>query len=419
MILLRLTARSLWHRRTTALLTLMTIGFSVMLFLGVEKVRTETRNSFANTLSGADLIVGARSGQIQLLLYSIFRIGDATNNISWQSYELVKNHKQVAWTVPISLGDSHKGYRVLGTSESYFDHYRYGNRHLLRFEEGRRFETLYDVVLGAEVADKLGYKIGSKIVVAHGIGNASFSQHEDKPFRVVGILERTGTPVDRTLHLSLEALGAIHIDWKAGVRIPGRNLSAEEAARKELKPKQITAFLVGMKSKVATFHVQRSINNYRKEPMLAILPGVALQQLWDMVGIAEKALMLVSAIVVVAGLVGMLTVILTSLNERRRELAILRSVGARAWQILLLLTLESALLTLLGVIFGIVLLYGGIALAQPVMEAQIGIFVPLTPPSMHQWNLLGLVVVSGTLVGLIPGYRAYRYSVADGMTIRI
>lgn len=419
MILLRLTARSLWHRRSTALLTLLTIGVSVMLLLGVEKVRTETRNSFANTLSGTDLIVGARSGQIQLLLYSIFRMGDATSNISWQSYELVKNHKNVAWTVPISLGDSHRGYRVLGTTESYFDHYRYGNRHPLSFDDGRRFESLYDVVLGAEVAKKLGYTLGSRIVVAHGIGNASFSKHDDKPFRVVGILNRTGTPVDRTVHLSLQALEAIHIDWKAGVKIPGQAVSAEEAAAKELKPKQITAFLVGMKSKVATFHLQRSINNYRKEPMLAILPGVALQQLWDMVGIAEKALMLVSAIVVMAGLVGMLTVILTSLNERRRELAILRSVGARAWQILLLLTLESALLTVLGVGLGIILLYAGIGLSQSFLETQVGVFVPLTALNVYQWKLLGLVVVCGTLVGLIPGYRAYRYSVADGLTIRI
>jgi len=256
-------------------------------------------------------------------------------------------------------------------------------------------------------------------VVAHGIGNASFSKHEDKPFTVVGILERTGTPVDQTLHLSLEALEAIHIDWKAGVRIPGTNVSAEEAAKMQLQPKQITAFLVGVKSKVATFHLQRSINNYRKEPMLAILPGVALQQLWDMVGIAEKALMLVSALVVVAGLVGMLTVILTSLNERRRELAILRSVGARAWQILLLLTLESALLTLLGVGFGILLLYLGILLAQPVLASQIGVFIPLSALTFYQWQLLGVVVVCGTLTGLIPGYRAYRYSVADGMTIRV
>ncbi len=419
MILLQLTAKSLWHRRFTALLTLFTIAVSVMLLLGVEKVRTETRNSFANTLSGTDLVVGARSGQIQLLLYSVFRIGDATSNISWETYQKVSKQRQVAWTVPISLGDSHRGYRVLGTTQDYFRHYKYGNKRPLVLAQGVQFSGLYDVVLGAEVADKLGYKLGDKIVVSHGMGSTSFAKHDDKPFTVVGILERTGTPVDRTLHLSLEALEAIHIDWKAGTRIPGQTVSAEEAAKLELQPEQITAFLVGMKSKVATFQLQRVINSYRKEPLLAIIPGVALQQLWDMVGIAEKALLLVSAFVVVAGLVGMLTVILTSLNERRRELAILRSVGARAWQILLLLTLESALLTLMGIGLGILLLYGGIAVAQPILESQMGVFVPLSPLSLYQWKLLSLVAVCGILVGLIPGYRAYRYSVADGMTIRI
>lgn len=419
MILLQLTAKSLWHRRFTALLTLFTIAVSVMLLLGVEKVRTETRNSFANTLSGTDLVVGARSGQIQLLLYSVFRIGDATSNISWETYQKVSKQRQVAWTVPISLGDSHRGYRVLGTTQDYFRYYKYGNKRPLVLAQGAQFSGLYDVVLGAEVADKLGYKLGDKIVVSHGMGSTSFAKHDDKPFTVVGILERTGTPVDRTLHLSLEALEAIHIDWKAGTRIPGQTVSAEEAAKMELQPEQITAFLVGMKSKVATFQLQRVINSYRKEPLLAIIPGVALQQLWDMVGIAEKALLLVSAFVVVAGLVGMLTVILTSLNERRRELAILRSVGARAWQILLLLTLESALLTLMGIGLGILLLYGGIAVAQPILESQMGVFVPLSALSLYQWKLLSLVAVCGILMGLIPGYRAYRYSVADGMTIRI
>ena len=418
MILLRLTAMSLWHRRSTALLTLITIGFSVMLFLGVEKVRTETRSSFANTLSGTDLVVGARSGQVQLLLYAIFRIGDATSNITWESYELISKHPHVAWTVPISLGDSHRGYRVMGTSQAYFERYQYGYRQPLRFEEGRQFEELYDVVIGAEVAEKLNYEIGSSIVVAHGIGDTSFSKHDDKPFRVVGILKRTGTPVDRTLHLSLQALEAIHIDWQAGVPIPGKQVSAEEAAQMDLQPKQLTAFLVGVKSKVATFGLQRVINSYTREPMLAILPGVALQQLWNIVGLAENALLLVSALVVVVGLIGMLTVILTSLNERRRELSILRSVGARAWQILLLLTLESVLLTLGGVLLGIVLLYAGILVAQPILESHLGVYVPLSPLTQYQWTLLSVVAGCGTIVGLIPGYRAYRYSVADGMSIR-
>lgn len=420
MILLQLTVRSLWHRRFTALLTLFTIAVSVMLLLGVERVRTETRNSFAHTLSDTDLVVGARSGQVQLLLYSIFRMGEATSNISWQSYQAISQHPEVAWTIPLSLGDSHKGYRVLGTDQSYFAHYRYGQRQPLAFSAGAPFAALYDVVLGSEVAAALGYRIGSELVVAHGMGSTSFAEHDDQPFRVVGILEATGTPVDRTLHLSLQALEAIHQGWQGGVRLPGTSSqSAALQAPESLQPKAVTAVLVGMKRKAATFHLQRMINNYRKEPLLAILPGVALAQLWDLVGVAEKALLLVSGLVVVAGLIGMLSVILAGLNERRRELAILRAVGARAWQILLLLTLESVLLTLLGVVLGVVLLYGAMLAAAPMLAAQFGIHLTLVPVSGYEWQLIAVVVGCGSVAGLVPGYRAYRYSLADGMTIKV
>ena len=129
--LIGLAARSLWNRRDSAALTVFAIGISVMLLVGVETVRTCARESFARTISGTDLIVGARSGPINLLLYAVFRIGDATANVSWQSFELVSRHPDVAWAIPISLGDSHRGYRVMGTTADYFRHYRYGNRQAL------------------------------------------------------------------------------------------------------------------------------------------------------------------------------------------------------------------------------------------------------------------------------------------------
>ena len=257
MAILSLAWKSLLNRRFTALLTVMSIALSVTLLVGVERLRTEARASFANTLSGTDLIVGARSGPVQLLLYSVFRIGDATNNISWQSYQDIAAHPKVAWTVPISLGDSHRGFRVLGTSAAYFEHYRYGRDRRLAIDEGQPFADLYDAVLGAQVADELGYKIGDAIVLAHGASEVSFARHDDKPFRVAGILARTGTPVDRTVHVSLEAIEAIHIDWQSGAPIPGLAISADQARAMDLTPKAITAALVGLESKVTTFQVQR------------------------------------------------------------------------------------------------------------------------------------------------------------------
>ena len=278
MYVLKLAWRSLWNRRATALLTIFAIAVSVSLLLGVQKMRTAARDGFANTVSGVDLIVGSRSGPLNLLLYSVFRVGDATANVSWTSYQLVRKHADVAWTIPISLGDSHRGFRVLGTTNDYFEHYRFGHDRRISFAAGKPFADLYDVVLGADVANQLGYQLGDAVVIAHGVGNVSFAKHDDKPFRVTGILARTGTPIDRTLHVGLEAISAIHLDWQSGMQaMPNQRVAADEARQRDLTPDSITAFMVGMKDKAAIFQMQRALNEYRKEPLLAIIPGVALK----------------------------------------------------------------------------------------------------------------------------------------------
>ena len=421
MYLLRLALASLNNRRFTALLTVFAIALSVCLLLAVERVRNETRASFASTISGTDLVVGARSGSVNLLLYSVFRIGNATNNIRWDSYQRFAEHPRVAWAIPISLGDSHRGYRVMGTNTAYFEHYRYGRKQPLQLAEGRSFESdPFEVVLGAEVASALGYKLDDSIVLAHGVARVSLVQHDDKPFRVVGVLQRTGTPVDRTLHISLAGMEALHVDWQNGMPARGAGrIDAEQARALDLQPQQITAVLLGLNSKVATFTLQREINQYRSEPLLAILPGVALQELWSLMGTAEKALFVVSLFVVLTGLIGMLTAILTSLNERRREMAILRSVGARPWHIAALLIIEAFGLALAGTLLGLALLYIAIAIAQSPLQSLYGLYLPLAWPSAYEWGLLGAILLAALLMGSVPAWRAYRQSLADGLSIRL
>ena len=417
---LRLAVRSLRNRRTTALLTISAIAISVALLLGVEKMRSAARDGFANTVSGVDLIVGARSGQLNLLLYSVFRVGDATANVSWESYQKIARHPDVAWTIPISLGDSHRGFRVMGTNGDYFKHYRFADDREMRFAAGKPFEDLYDAVVGAEVAKQLGYSVGSKIIVAHGLGNVSFAEHDDKPFTVVGVLERTGTPIDRTVHVSLEAITAIHVDWQSGMQaLPGGQVDADQARAMDLTPQSITAFMVGMESKVMTFTMQRAINEYRQEPLLAIIPGVALSQLWNLVGIADTALMIVAAFVVLAGLLGMLTAILTSLNERRREMAILRSVGARPRHVFTLLIAEAGMLATAGVAAGVGVCYGLIFAAKPLLERRFGIFLDPGGLTAYDLAILSIIIGAGLLMGALPAWRAYRNTLSDGLTIRV
>ncbi|MGR5425463.1 ABC transporter permease [Vibrio harveyi] len=414
----KLAWKSLMNRKATAILTIMTVAISVVLLLGVERIRTQAKDSFANTISGTDLIVGGRSGQVNLLLYSVFRIGNATNNIDWKSYQEFANHRAVDWAIPISLGDSHKGFRVMGTNHSYFEHYKYGSKQPLTFSEGREFNGLFETVLGSDVAKQLGYKIGSEIIIAHGISDVGFSRHDNLPFKVVGILAPTGTPVDKTVHVSLEAIEAIHVGWESGARL-GPTPSAVELKARDFQPKQITAMLVGLKSRIQTFALQRQINTYPKEPLSAIMPGVALHELWGMMSVAEQALMAVSGFVVVAGLLGMLSSLLTSLQERRREMAILRAMGARPKHVFSLLISEASLLTFAGIITGVAGLYSILALLQPIIQQSYGIHLTLTALSPYEWMLLGFVQCAGIVIGFIPAFRAYRQSLSDGMTIRI
>jgi putative ABC transport system permease protein len=418
MIVLRLALQSLLNRWVTALLTVLAIAFSIALLLGVEKVRTGARQSFADTISGTDLIVGARSGSLNLLLYSVFRIGNATNNITWASYKDLAGRPEIAWIVPLSLGDSHRGFRVLGTTPDYFTHYKYRRGHGLELSAGKPFSDLFDAVIGADVASALGYRVGDPIVIGHGLGTVSFVAHDDKPFRVSGILAKTGTPVDRTVFVSLEAIEAIHVDWQSGARVAGQTVSADEVRRMNLEPKAITAVLIGLKSKLATFRLQRAINEYRDEPLSAILPGAALQELWGLVGTAETALQAVSAMVVATALLGMVTMVLTTLNERRREMAILRSVGARPRTILCLLMAEAGVLTVLGILLGIGLLYAALLIAQPYIDRVYGLHLTIDPPAAGEWLTLAAIALAGCVAGLLPALRAYRLSLADGMTVR-
>lgn len=418
--LLTLARKSLWNRRTTAILTAGSIAVSVALLFTVEKVRIASKDAFENTISDVDLLVGARTGGVQLLLYSVFRMGNATNNVSWESYKHFKSHPEVKAAIPMSLGDSHFGFRVLGTSKEYFDLYRFGRSQSLKLREGERFADVFDAVIGADVAKELNYEVGRKIILSHGVEKVSFQDHGDKPFTVVGILEKTGTPVDRTVHISLAGIEAIHVDWQDGAPPrPGEEISAAAVREMNLTPKSITAFLVKLNSRIGIFSVRKEINDYREEPLLAVVPGLTLQELWDTVSVAEKALVFISFAVVFGGLFGMMTMLLAALNERRREMAILRSVGAKPGHVFLMLLLEAELLVISGCLGGLAIVYLGIFSIRSWVQTNFGMYLPIEPPSSYEFALLGILVCAGGVIGVVPAWRAYRNSVGDGLSIRV
>lgn len=419
-MILRLTLASLKNRALTSVLTISSIGLSVALFVGTERLRLGARESFQGTVSGAHLLVGARGGSLQLLLYSVFHIGNASNNVSYKSYEDIRKDPAFEWTIPISLGDSHRGFRVVGTSESFYKNYRFRESRSVEFESGSAPVDLFDVAIGSDVASKLQYRTGQTIVIAHGVSAQTIQQHADKPFRVSGILKKTGTPIDRSLYVSLEGMEALHIDWQSGAAPTSEEeIPAERVRKMKLKIGAITAFLGRLKSPQVLLRKQRAISEYAQEPLTAVIPGYTLQELWAVVKYAEDALRIVTYFIVLVGLSGMFLSIYTSLNERRREMSILRSLGARSVHIVFLLFTEAAVLSGAGIVLGIALVYGLLIVFQPAIEASTGIFIPVAAMSLREWFYVLAVFLSGLATGALPAIRAYRNALIDGLSMRM
>lgn len=458
-VILQLSRKSLANRRVSVALTVLSIGLSVAMLLGVERLRREARDGFASTVSGTDLVVGARTSNVHLLLASVFRIGDLNNTIAWSSYQEVAQYPEVAWTIPISLGDMHKGYRVLATNSSYFKHLRTGTDRALSLREGRWFSRPNGAVLGSQVARELGYAIGQEIVVSHGSGDVSFVHHDEHPFTVVGILDPTGTPVDRTVHVSLDGLDMIHSEFDShGNDAESNDPLAAALAKKEKEnayaaffgagndaesPEghdhhghhdhhhhehhagcdhevgSISAFFVGLKQRNSILAVQRRITTSDSEPLSAAIPALAQQELWTVVGVVERTLLAVSTLVVAVGLTGMLVAILTSLNERRREMAILRALGAHPRQVFGLILAEAAWVVTLGITLGLMLLYLGIVILRPVVLRKVGVVLELAPPTLSDWQLMLSVFLAGAAVSVLPAIRSYRMALSDGLSVRI
>jgi putative ABC transport system permease protein len=415
---------SAWNRRSTLVWVVISLALATALLWTLERLRHDVRTSFAQSVSGVDLIVGARSSPVQLMLFSVFHIGSAPQVLSMDSVRAVAQHRSVSWVVPLSLGDSHRGYPVLGTTPAYFQHFAYGDKQPLVMQSGAVFsgtlDGLYEAVIGAEVAHQLGYGVGQQITLGHGLHDHDHDHedHADKPFQVVGILAPTGTPVDRTVHVSLRALEALHLDWAGGSPMPGGHIPADQARKFDLEPVEVTAALVGLKTRAAVFNVQRFVNQYEDEALMGVMPGVALGELWSVLGLGENALLVVSALVALVSLFSLMAVVLAGLNERRRELAVLRAVGAGPRHVLALLALEGTWVICTGVLLGVLLAQVGMALGAPWLQNSLGIRLQIAAPLPTQWALALTIVLAGMLASLGPAWRAYRMSLADGLSPR-
>jgi putative ABC transport system permease protein len=411
-MLISLAVSSLKNRRKSILLTFFSLLISISVLLGVEHIRQQAKESFNRTVSDVDLIVGAPSGQLNLLLYSVFRMGSPTNSINFKSFQFLQDNQQVEWAIPISLGDSHHGFRVIGTNQDYFTHFKYGKKQPLEFEQGQAFSSLFEVVIGIDVAKEHNYQVGNEIVVAHGVGSVSFKHHDKTPFVVSGILKPTGTPVDKSLHVTLEAIEAIHLS-PAKLRQLINDVDAVNLA-----PNNVTAVMLGLKSKFATFTLQRNINNFPDDRLMAILPGVAMSELWSMMANFEILLRVISILVLLASLFGLSTMLLASMDQRKSEIAVLRVLGAGPSLIFSLVLIEALILVSVAIIASVMTISLTLTLLGDWLASEYGLFLSANLLSMEALMAIGIILFASIITSTIPAFEAYRNALQSTLSAR-
>ena len=338
-------------------------------------------------------------------MYTIFHLGSPTNNITIESYDKFRNHPAVKWTIPISLGDSYRQFRVVATNQSFFDHYQFHGDKKITFSKGHSNQDVFDVVLGKGVANKLSHQIGDEVILSHGVMNKNLLSHEKLPFKVVGILNATGTPVDNTVIINLQGMEAIHVGWENGY--PMKNSQKINYKEFELRTSQITSFILRSKSRIALLSLQRQIADHKNEALSAIIPALTLGQLWSLLDKVELSLLIVSFFVVLVGFISLLIVLYMSVNERTKEMKILRSIGASAKDIFLLLMVETLLLTFLGVFFGILFHYFMLLSCRSLVMDMYGIFLNISYPQRNEMLVMLMFIFFGGIFGVVPALKAY------------
>ena len=416
-----LAKKSLLNRRLSTSLTVFSMVLSLILLMTVERIKRAAQDGFTQSISGVDLIVGARSGPLQIILYSVFNIGQATQNVSIESYNEIKSRPDVEWTVPYSLGDGHRGFRVVATNQDFFKYYQFRSKEKIELADGAVFKDYFDVVIGADVAKQLQYKVGSPVIVAHGVTSGiALQEHADKPFHVVGIMKPTGTPLDRALYISLEAMEAIHLDWQTGsAPSQDKEIKSENISAEMVKPKTITSFFLRTKNRVEILRLQRWINDYKDEPLLAVIPGAVLAEMWSSLAMVEKILKAISFMVMLVGLISMLIALMTSLNERRREMAILRVLGASLKTILGLIVFETFLLSSLAIVIACTVKIVLEWMWGPWVQSNYGLYLQAPLFSLNEVMYLLIMLVSSLLISLIPAFSAMRSALKDGLSLKI
>ncbi len=405
----KLLLQSIRSRLLPVSLVTVTLMASMVLLLSIERIQQATEQGFNQSISGVDVIIGPRSSSLEVVLYTVFHLGRPTNNITMATVDELRQRDDIDYLVPIALGDSHKGFRVIATESDYFKHVKYAGNKSLSFASGEAFNTLEGAVIGADVAKKLNYQLGDNIHISHGSGDIIGQQHDDFSFKVSGVLGKTGTPIDQALFVDLKGYELIHLGWQSGTKVLSLDrLDLSSMSEKELTPKTVTAAFVGLKSKLKLFRFAKEIGQYPKEAISAVIPGIALSELWSIVGMVDQGFELLSWIIIAISLIAMVTLIISSIDNRKREMTIYRANGATPGFLAGLVVYEALLIGLSAIVGAVVF----VSLVTYLATDQLNLILGITPEfawiSLSEAKVFATILLAGILSSLIPAMMVFR-----------
>ena len=395
MTLLMIVFKSLRQHALSTIFTAFSIALAVGLWMSVWMVKEQSQATFTDVNVGFDAVLGARASKLQLVLNAIFHLEASPGNLPWSDFLDIQKHPSVELAVPLAVGDNYHGYRLVGTTLDLFQRTEYApGKHFKARSEGRLFEPGYrEAVVGSFAAERLKLKPGDKFHPFHGLIFNEKEQHSET-YVVVGVLEPSNTPADRVLWIPLEGIQ----------KMSGHNPDAAT---------DVSAVLVKLKTPAAGFQLDMMFNKQGNRLTFAWPIGQIMAQLFDKIGWFDRVLALVAYLVAFVAVTSVLVSIYNSMNERRREIAILRALGARRFTVFATIVLEAAAITTLGVVGGVAVYAVILTTVSGVIRAQTGVVLnPLAFSQVMLWAP-GIMVALGALAGIVPAIKAYRTSVAE------
>ena len=384
-------------RSLNTLLNILLLALGVATIVLLLLATTQLDQRMRRDAQGIDLVVGAKGSPMQVILSSIYHLDVPTGNIPYKQALEISRHRMVKKAIPLALGDSYKGVRIVGTTPDYLAHYG------AKFASGKGWEKPLEAVIGADVAARTGLALGAKFHGSHGLGDAG-EAHEAHPYVVVGILERSGAVLDRLVICSVESVWAMHAE-----HLDIKDIS-DIAKQMREEDKEYTALLIQYASPIAAAILPRYINN--NSAMQAASPAYETARLFSIIGVGVDVLRGFALVLVFSAGLSVFIALYNALNERRYDLAVMRTLGARPMTLMMLLLFEGLLLALIGGVLGVAL---GHVLAEFLgyaLKAAQQVSVTGWTWVQAEWWVLALAAGVGVVAALSPAWRAYRTDIA-------